>query len=123
MLNAERPSGSSWRLHPLPQFCPPSPPRAAPYGDRHRPTLANDDDKTPGIEIRSKHNPGDPMHLKSYQIDGRMLRTGAANFSASGLKRQDNDLIVIESTTAAAFKRNFDERFAGGEALPLASHN
>jgi len=31
------------------------------------------------------------MHLKSYQIDGRLLRTGAANFSASGLKRQDND--------------------------------
>jgi hypothetical protein len=30
-------------------------------------------------------------------IDGRFLRTGAANFSASGLKRQDNDLIVIES--------------------------
>jgi phosphatidylserine/phosphatidylglycerophosphate/cardiolipin synthase-like enzyme len=42
------------------------------------------------------------MHLKSYQIDGRLLRTGAANFSASGLKRQDNDLIVIESATAAA---------------------
>jgi phosphatidylserine/phosphatidylglycerophosphate/cardiolipin synthase-like enzyme len=36
------------------------------------------------------------MHLKSYQIDGKLLRTGAANFSASGLKRQDNDLIVIE---------------------------
>jgi phosphatidylserine/phosphatidylglycerophosphate/cardiolipin synthase-like enzyme len=48
------------------------------------------------------------MHLKSYQIDGRLLRTGAANFSASGLKRQDNDLIVIESAEAAAsFKRKF----------------
>jgi hypothetical protein len=34
------------------------------------------------------------MHLKSYQIDGKLLRTGAANFSASGLKRQDNDLVV-----------------------------
>jgi phosphatidylserine/phosphatidylglycerophosphate/cardiolipin synthase-like enzyme len=42
------------------------------------------------------------MHLKSYQIDGRLLRTGAANFSAPGLKRQDNDLIVIESSGAAA---------------------
>ena len=42
-------------------------------------------------------------------IDGRLLRTGAANFSASGLKRQDNDLIVIESAeAAAAFKRVFD---------------
>ena len=46
------------------------------------------------------------MHLKSHQIDGRLLRMGAANFSASGLKRQDNDLIVIESAEAAtAFKR------------------
>ena len=42
------------------------------------------------------------MHLKSYQIDGKLLRTGAANFSATGLKRQDNDLIVIESADAAA---------------------
>ncbi len=46
------------------------------------------------------------MHLKSYQIDGRLLRTGAANFSASGLKHQDNDLIIIENVeAAAAFKR------------------
>ena len=58
------------------------------------------------------------MHLKSYRIDGRLLRTGAANFSASGLKRQDNDLIVIESAEAgAAFKRNFEARFANGEAM------
>jgi phosphatidylserine/phosphatidylglycerophosphate/cardiolipin synthase-like enzyme len=58
------------------------------------------------------------MHLKSCQLDGRLRRTGAANFSASGLKRQDNDLIVIESAEAAAsFKRHFDARFASGEAL------
>jgi phosphatidylserine/phosphatidylglycerophosphate/cardiolipin synthase-like enzyme len=44
--------------------------------------------ETPTVEIRTKHKPGAPMHLKSYQIDGRLLRTGAANFSASGLKRQ-----------------------------------
>jgi phosphatidylserine/phosphatidylglycerophosphate/cardiolipin synthase-like enzyme len=42
------------------------------------------------------------MHLKSYEIDGLVLRTGAANFSASGLKRQDNDLIVIKDAQAAA---------------------
>jgi phosphatidylserine/phosphatidylglycerophosphate/cardiolipin synthase-like enzyme len=42
------------------------------------------------------------MHLKSYEIDSKLLRTGAANFSASGLKRQDNDLIVIHSANAAA---------------------
>jgi phosphatidylserine/phosphatidylglycerophosphate/cardiolipin synthase-like enzyme len=67
-----------------------------------------------------KHETSAPMHLKSYQIDGRLLRTGAANFSASGLKRQDNDLIVIESAgDAAAFKREFDSQFASGEALPI----
>jgi len=56
--------------------------------------------------------------LKSYQIDGRVLRTGAANFSASGLKRQDNDLVVVESAEAAeAFKRVFDARFASAETL------
>ena len=74
---------------------------------------------TPTVEIRTKRDHGAPMHLKSYQIDGRLLRTGAANFSASGLKRQDNDLIVIESAGAAAtFKRVFDARFASGDPLP-----
>ena len=77
----------------------------------------------PGVEIRTKRTPAAPMHLKSYQIDGRLLRTGAANFSASGLKRQDNDLIVIESAeAAAAFKRAFDARFANGEFSRLRIH-
>ena len=74
--------------------------------------------ETPGVEVRIKRVKGAPMHLKSYQIDGRMLRTSAANFSASGLKRQDNDLIVIETAqAAAAFKHNFETRFATGELL------
>ena len=74
------------------------------------------------IEVRFKRAGSPLMHLKSYQIDGRWLRTGAANFSASGLKRQDNDLLIIESRAAAtAFERRFDAIFAEGEALPLAS--
>jgi hypothetical protein len=36
--------------------------------------------ETPGVEIRIKHKINAPMHLNSYQIDGRLLRTGAANF-------------------------------------------
>ncbi|MGH6845941.1 MAG: hypothetical protein ACREC0_00455 [Methylocella sp.] len=52
-----------------------------------------------------------------------MLRTGAANFPASGAKRQDNDLIMIESAVAAAaFRREFDAMFDGGEVLSLAGH-
>lgn len=60
------------------------------------------------------------MHLKSYQVDGRFLRSGAANFSASGLKRQDNDLIIVESPAAAAeFARRFDAIYARSELPPL----
>jgi phosphatidylserine/phosphatidylglycerophosphate/cardiolipin synthase-like enzyme len=77
---------------------------------------------TPEIDVRFKRAGSPLMHLKSYQIDGRWLRTGAANFSASGLKRRDNDLLIIESQAAAtAFEWRFDAIFAGGEALPLRS--
>jgi phosphatidylserine/phosphatidylglycerophosphate/cardiolipin synthase-like enzyme len=77
--------------------------------------------ETPGVEIKIKDKASAPMHLKSYQIDGRLLRTGAANFSASGLKRQDNDLVVTQSANAAAqFKRNFEDRFASDEDLSLS---
>jgi phosphatidylserine/phosphatidylglycerophosphate/cardiolipin synthase-like enzyme len=81
--------------------------------ERQPAKVFNDLAETPGVAIRIKHETSAPMHLKSYQIDGRLLRTGA-----SGLKRQDNDLIVIESPAAAAsFKRNFEVRYASGEAL------
>ena len=39
--------------------------------------------ETPGVEIKTKHKPAAPMHLKSYQIDGRLLRTGAARFTSA----------------------------------------
>ncbi|MGH6863594.1 MAG: phospholipase D-like domain-containing protein [Methylocella sp.] len=77
---------------------------------------------TPDIDVRFKRPRSPLMHLKSYQIDGRWLRTGAANFSASGLKRQDNDLLVIDSQAAVeVFKRRFDAIFAQGESLPPAA--
>jgi phosphatidylserine/phosphatidylglycerophosphate/cardiolipin synthase-like enzyme len=75
-----------------------------------------------GVEIRVKHENSALMHLKSYEIDGRVLRTGAANFSASGLKRQDNDLIVIkDAQTAGKFKHVFEARFASGITLPVVA--
>src|ERR1700726_1920099 len=88
--------------------------------EREPAKVFNDLAETPGVEITIKRKSSDLMHLKSYQIDGRLLRTGAANFSASGLKRQDNDLIVIESPgAAAAFKQTYEARFASGEAPPV----
>jgi phosphatidylserine/phosphatidylglycerophosphate/cardiolipin synthase-like enzyme len=83
--------------------------------EREPAKVFNDLAETPGVEIGIKHKTRDPMHLKSYKIDGKLLHTGAVNFSASGLKRQDNDLIVIESVEAAvAFRRNFNAQYVSG---------
>lgn len=48
------------------------------------------------------------MHLKTMVIDGQRLRTGSANFSASGLKSQANDLLVIDEP---AMVRRAEENF------------
>lgn len=50
------------------------------------------------------------MHLKAYSIDGETLRTGSANFSTSGERAQDDDLVVIRDRAAAA---RFDAHFEG----------
>ena len=62
-----------------------------------------------GVQVRVKGG-RDLMHLKSYAIDGRLLRTGSANWSPTGLKRQDNDLLYESSPDAAIrFERTFAE--------------
>jgi len=59
-------------------------------------------------EARKKRR-GPIMHLKSYAIDAKVLRTGSANFTASGLKQQNNDLLVIEDQALAeAFESEFE---------------
>ena len=50
----------------------------AQFAEREPAKVFRDLAETPGVEIRIKHKARDPM-----------LRTGAANFSASGLKRQE----------------------------------
>ncbi|MGH6839576.1 MAG: phospholipase D-like domain-containing protein, partial [Methylocella sp.] len=73
---------------------------------------------TAEIEVRFKRTRSPLMCLKSYQIDGSWLRTGAANFSASGLRRQVNDLLIIDSKASAeAFKRRFEAIFAQGDTV------
>lgn len=67
----------------------------------------------PNLDVRVKARSRDLMHLKSYQVDGRVLRSGSANFSVSGEVYQDNDLIVIDSPQAAArFRETFERLWA-----------
>ena len=61
-----------------------------------------------GVEVRVKASQ-DLMHLKSYVIDGALLRTGSANWSPTGLKRQDNDVhYEVDRTLAALFETRFE---------------
>jgi len=51
----------------------------------------------------AKHN------FKSYVIDAALLRTGSANWSPTGLKRQDNDVhYEVDKTLAALFETRFE---------------
>lgn len=53
------------------------------------------------------------MHLKSYAVDGRLLRTGSANWSPTGLKRQDNDVLYESSLGAVErFERKFEDMWS-----------
>lgn len=63
--------------------------------------------------------PGPYMHLKSYSIDGNILRSGSANLSASGLKQQDNDIVILREPEAArTFDARFDRIWADAKPLP-----
>jgi phosphatidylserine/phosphatidylglycerophosphate/cardiolipin synthase-like enzyme len=71
---------------------------------------------TPNVELRQKHRSRDLMHLKSFVVDRRILRSGSANFSVSAEEYQDNDLIVIESPDLArSFEENFERLWARGD--------
>jgi phosphatidylserine/phosphatidylglycerophosphate/cardiolipin synthase-like enzyme len=64
---------------------------------------------TPNVEVRIKHSRV-LMHLKSYAVDGQTLRSGSANFSASALKHQDNDLVLThDAASVRRFELDFDQ--------------
>ncbi len=64
---------------------------------------------TPNVEVRIKHSRV-LMHLKSYAVDGQTLRSGSANFSASALKHQDNDLVLThDAASLRRFELDFDQ--------------
>ncbi len=63
----------------------------------------------PNIHIRVKAS-YELMHLKAYLVDGRVLRTGSANWSPSGLKRQDNNAhFCTDPQQIKAFQSDFEE--------------
>jgi phosphatidylserine/phosphatidylglycerophosphate/cardiolipin synthase-like enzyme len=64
----------------------------------------------PNVEQKFKPADAPFMHLKSYCVDGATLRMGAANFSASGLKHQDNDLMILRGPAVCdKFKAVFEQ--------------
>jgi phosphatidylserine/phosphatidylglycerophosphate/cardiolipin synthase-like enzyme len=78
---------------------------------------------TPNIEVRIKHS-RTLMHLKSYLIDRAELRSGSANFSPTGEKRQDNDLFVTrDRASVRRFQQNFEAMWSrpDNETMPGAA--
>ncbi len=69
-----------------------------------------------GVEVRVK-GARDLMHLKSYAIDGRLLRSGSANWSPTGLKRQDNDLVYESIPEAVEGFERSSMRCGAGQAI------
>ena len=71
-----------------------------------------------GIEVRVK-GAKDLVHLTSYAIEGRLLRSGSANWSPTGLKRQDNDLLYETGPEPVRlFERQFEEMWARPSTRP-----
>lgn len=62
------------------------------------------------IQVRVKPpSRQDLMHLKAYVVDRTVLRDGSANWSAAGLKEQDNDVrFTTDSREIEAFEVRFD---------------
>jgi phosphatidylserine/phosphatidylglycerophosphate/cardiolipin synthase-like enzyme len=83
------------------------------------PTVRQAYDKLVGMAdvVRVKRS-GPLMHLKAYVVDGTVLRTGSANLSPSGLKQQDNDLLILRNDALAAkFEARFAEIYAAADPM------
>src|SRR3954447_14678682 len=60
----------------------------------------------------------DLMHLKAYAIDGKLLRDGSANWSASGEKAQDNNARFTNNPAEVkSFEQQFDEMWQRSDNL------
>jgi phosphatidylserine/phosphatidylglycerophosphate/cardiolipin synthase-like enzyme len=74
---------------------------------RESTTAQFDGEKNIHIKVKNSH---ELMHLKAYLIDQQMLRAGSANWSPSGLKRQDNNAhFCTDPQQIKAFQGTFEE--------------
>jgi phosphatidylserine/phosphatidylglycerophosphate/cardiolipin synthase-like enzyme len=66
-----------------------------------------------GIEVRSDTRSA-LMHNKFWIFDGQVVWTGSTNVTESGIFRQDNNAVVIQSPELAAiYEREFQEMWDG----------
>ena len=64
------------------------------------------------IHIRVKH-PRELMHLKAFCVDGTVLRDGSANWSPSGMKRQDNNAhFTTDPRQVQVFRQTFESMWS-----------
>jgi phosphatidylserine/phosphatidylglycerophosphate/cardiolipin synthase-like enzyme len=73
------------------------------------------------VQVKVKSVSEDLMHEKDFEVDRQLLRTGSANWSYGGLRKQDNVVIYSQSTTdVGRFRRKFAEMWerSDNEVLP-----
>lgn len=71
--------------------------------------------REPNIEVRVKGS-RELMHLKAYLIDGTELRTGSANWSPTGEKRQDNNAhFTTDAAQVKSYRDNFESMWTRGD--------
>ncbi len=73
----------------------------------------------PNLHIRVKHS-HELMHVKAYLVDGALLRDGSANWSPTGLKRQDNNArLTTDPAQVRAFQQVFEQMWAREDNEPV----
>ena len=73
------------------------------------------------IHVRIKQSGRrDLMHMKAYAIDGKLLRDGSANWSAAGLKVQDNNAhFTNDPAQIKAYGSAFEEMWNRGDNIEI----
>jgi len=91
---------------------------------RGNPTLSNSPLgpllATPNVQTKVKRS-SILMHLKSYLVDGKVLRDGSANFSPLGEDQQDNSMLITDDPpTVALFVVKFTAMWNRPDNLTVA---